>query len=206
MPLPVVGLTGGIASGKSTVARAFETHGVRVVDADQLAREVVEPGTPGLAAIVEAFGDSVLSEDGSLDRKALGARVFGDEAARKTLMGITHPRIAALGVQRMQELQDSGAPYLMYEAALIVENGAYRGMAALVVVSASGEQQLERVLGRDELSAEEAEKRIASQAPLDKKLEVADYVIDNSGTLEQMQQAVADVHTKLLERFGLEVS
>lgn len=202
MPLPVVGLTGGIASGKSTVARAFESHGARVIDADQLAREVVEPGTPGLAAIVEAFGEDVLLADGQLDRKALGARVFADEPARQKLNAITHPRIAALGAQRMMELQDSGAPYLMYEAALIVENGAYRTMGALVVVASSTEAQTRRVLQRDGLDEQEARARIASQAPLERKLEVADYVVHNDGGLDELRVRVREVHEALLERFG----
>jgi dephospho-CoA kinase len=123
MTLPTVGLTGGIASGKSTVARAFAALGVPVIDADQLAREVVERGSEGLAEIVRSFGTGVLQADGSLDRKALARIVFADAARRNELNAITHPRIARLAQERSQAIEATGAPYVLYEAALIVENG-----------------------------------------------------------------------------------
>lgn len=202
MTLPTVGLTGGIASGKSTVARAFAELGVPVVDADLLAREVVEPGTEGLAAIVRVFGADVLNADGTLHRKALGARVFADAALRAQLNAITHPRIAALGAQRMQEIARTGAPYVLYEAALIVENGMYRGMHALVVVAVEEAAQIERLKARDALNDDEARARLAAQAPLAHKLAAADFVIDNSGERDQTLTRVNEVHEALLSRVG----
>jgi dephospho-CoA kinase len=202
MGLKVVGLTGGIASGKSTVARAFAALGVPVVDADRLARDVVAPGTPGLAQIVSTFGEHLLLEDGSLDRKALGALVFADASARAKLNAITHPRIAMAGAERLAELAKTDAPYALYEAALIVENGLYRTMAALVVVSARTEVQVERMLLRDKLGMPEAQARIAAQSSLDEKLKVADFVIHNDGALDALSERVAEVHELLLVKIG----
>jgi dephospho-CoA kinase len=202
MAVPVVGLTGGIASGKSTVARAFGALGVPVVDADQLAREVVAPGSEGLAEIVELFGPEILLPDGSLHRKALGARVFEDAALRQKLNAITHPRIGRLSAQRLASLEHSGAPYALYEAALIVETGMHRGMAALVVVAADPATQVARIEQRDGLDASEAQSRIAAQAPLAAKLAAADFVIDNSAGLSALNARVAEVHEQLKARLA----
>lgn len=202
MKLSTVGLTGGIASGKSTVSRAFQELGVPIVDADLLAREVVEPGSEGLSEIVKVFGADVLLPDGSLDRKALGARVFADASLRAKLNAITHPRIAMLAAERMRKIAEQGVPYAIYEAALIVENGMHRGMQALVVVAVNEAAQLERLKARDALSEDEARARIASQAPLAHKLAAADYVIDNSGERHETLSRVNEVHEKLLERVG----
>jgi dephospho-CoA kinase len=203
MTVPVVGLTGGIASGKSTVARRFGALGVPTVDADLLAREVVLPGTPGLRDIVEVFGREVLLPDGTLDRKALGQRVFQDAAARAQLNAITHPRIAALAAERIRELAKSGAPYTLYEAALIVENGMHRAMHGLIVVSADVTTQLARLMRRDSLAHADANARIQAQAPLEKKLAVADFVIDNSDENEAtLDERVQRVHSALLARVG----
>jgi dephospho-CoA kinase len=199
MAVPVVGLTGGIASGKSTVARAFAELGVPVVDADKLAREVVAPGSAGLADIVETFGADVLLPDGSLDRKALGARVFHDPVLRQELNAITHPRIARLSAKRLANIE-SGAPYALYEAALIVENGLHRAMAALIVVALDTSTQLERMMRRDGLAPAEAHARIAAQSSLAKKVEVADFVIDNGGELSLLLARVAQVHEELTQR------
>lgn len=201
MVVPVVGLTGGIASGKSTVARAFASTGVPVIDADLLAREVVAPGSEGLSALVEAFGDDILAPDGSLDRKALGARVFQNDELRRQLNAITHPRIGRLSAERLAAV-DPSAPYAMYEAALLVENGLHRNMHALVVVSLDELTQLARIMLRDQLSEAEARARIAAQAPLANKLAVADFVIDNGGPLTALDERVAAVHRDLLSRFG----
>lgn len=206
MAFGVVGLTGGIGSGKSTVARLFREQGVPVVDADQIARDVVEPGTDGLEAVVEAFGDGVLDPYGRLDRKRLGERVFVDEAARKKLEGILHPRIGAASMARFAELAQREHPYAIYEAALLVENGIHRTMQALVVVSASEEKQIARVMARDGLDEAAARQRIAAQLPLADKVAVADYVIDNDGPLEATRARTLEVHRALLERFGGEAS
>jgi dephospho-CoA kinase len=200
MAVPVVGLTGGIASGKSTVARVFASLGVPVIDADQLAREVVAPGSDGLAAIVESFGPEVLLPDGTLDRKALGARVFADAELRRTLNAITHPRIARLSAERLASIDPSRAAYALYEAALIVENGLHRAMTALVVVAVDASTQLSRMVLRDGLALHEAEGRLAAQAPLAAKLEAADFVIDNNGELDTLAGRVREVHEQLLGR------
>lgn len=202
MATPVVGLTGGIACGKSTVARRFAALGVPVVDADAIARDVVRPGTSGLSAVREAFGDGVLATDGALDRKALGARVFGDDAARRRLEAILHPRIAAESAARFRSLQDSGAPYLLYEAALLVETGRHRDLAALVVVAASPGTQLARLVARDGEGEDAARRRIAAQMPIEEKVSVADHVIWNDGTIADAHARVDEVHAALVRRFG----
>lgn len=198
MSKPIIGLTGGIASGKSTIAGFFEELGIPVIDADQLAREVVAPGSEGLAEVVEAFGDGVLFSDGSLDRKKLGALVFSDEDARMKLNAITHPRIGALGAERIASHQESAAPYLIYEAALLVEGGIHAGFDGLVVVAVESETQLQRLMARDRSSREEAEGRISSQLPMSRKVEVADHVIMNEGTLDQARERVQQVHEAIL--------
>lgn len=200
MAVPVVGLTGGIASGKSTVARAFAELGIPVIDADQLAREVVAPGSEGLAEIVSSFGRDVLLPDGSLDRKALGARVFQDRDLRQKLNAITHPRIARLSAERLAAIAPGSAPYALYEAALIVESGLHRPMSALVVVALEARAQIERIARRDGLDVGEAERRIHAQAPLEQKLQAADFVIDNRGELSGLSRQVEEVHRQLLTR------
>ena len=186
----IIGLTGGIASGKSTVARLLVARGARVIDADQLARQVVAPGTPGLAEVVEAFGTQVLGPDGALDRAALGERVFGDEAARRRLEAITHPRIAARFLQETERAAEQGVPVLVYEAALLVESGARAAVQELVVVAATPEVQVARVAARDGLGEAAARARIAAQAPLKEKLAVADHVIKNEGSLAELEAQV----------------
>lgn len=198
--VPVVGLTGGIASGKSTVARFFEAQGVPVVDADQVAREIVAPGSDALREIVEAFGEGVLAPDGSLDRKALAAVVFADPGARKRLEAITHPRIGIASAERIRALAASHPPYILYEAALLVENGLHRGLAALVVVAAEEATQIARLRERDGLSEDEARGRVAAQAPLARKVEAADFVIWTDTTLEETEARVRATHAALLAK------
>lgn len=202
MTTPVVGLTGGIAAGKSTVARGFHALGVPVVDADKLAREAVAPGSPGLAEIVSVFGADVLLPDGNLDRKGLGARVFADASLRLRLNAITHPRIAELGARQIAEHAQRGADYVVYEAPLIVENNLHRGMHALVVVAVDPRVQLLRLMQRDGLTESEARARIEAQMPLEKKLEVADFVVDNSGEPEVLHERVHEIHGLVLARLG----
>lgn len=198
----IVGLTGGIASGKSTVAEVLRGLGVAIVDADVVAREVVAPGTPGLAAIVEAFGAEVLDAAGALDRKALGARVFGDAAARRTLEAITHPRIFARSMEQLAHVAGSGAPYGVYDAALLVENGSYKMLQALVVVAAPPELQRARLVARDGLTPEEADARIAAQLPLERKIAVADHVIWNDADRDTLHARALAVHQALTSRFS----
>ena len=183
----VFGLTGGIASGKSTVAKRIRARGIPVVDADLLAREVVARGTIGFDAVVRAFGAGVVGGDGDLDRKALGALVFGDPVARKKLNAIVHPLIFAKSAERMQELSAEGHAVACYEAALLVENGMSEAFRPLVVVAAPLPVQIERVVARDGLSRQEALARIDAQLSLAEKVAMADYVVDNSGTEHELE-------------------
>ena len=200
--MQVFGLTGGIASGKSEVARLLRARGVPVVDADAIAREVVAPGTSGLAALVDAFGASILLPDGSLDRKALGARVFTDDVARRTLNAITHPRISTRTTERIAELQASHDPLGAYDAALLVENGVHALFRPLVVVAASEPLQIARCMARDGLTEDEARARVRSQMPLAKKIAVADFVIENDGTLAELEAEVDATLQAIRERLG----
>ena len=189
----VIGLTGGIGSGKSTVAAMFRELGAAVVDADKLARRVVEPGSGALAEIVERFGPEILTGDGELDRKRLGEIVFNDELARKALNAITHPRIGRLSQQEIAKHAEAGAELVLYEAALIVENRLHEWMAGLIVVSVPPEIQLRRLVDRDEIDRESAQARIEAQLPLEDKCAPATFVIDNSGDLDATRERVREV-------------
>ena len=196
------GLTGGIACGKSTVARMFEELGARVLDADQIARDVVRRGEPAYGEIVREFGEEVLLPDGTIDRAALGRIVFSDAARRSRLNALTHPRIALESAKRLQSLKAGGASIVLYEAALLVETGGYKMHEGLIVVASRPEVHLSRLQARDGCSEDEARKKIASQLPLEKKTAVADYVIDNSGSLEETQAQVRKVWESLLSKCG----
>jgi len=186
----VIGLTGNIGSGKSTVARLFAAAGVPVVDADRVARDVVAPGMPALLEIAARF-PGVVSDAGELNRPALGARVFADPDERAALEAILHPRIALEVRRRLQALEDEGHPVALYEAALIVENGLQRGQDGLIVVTAPPAVRLQRVLARDGLSENEARQRIAAQLPEEQKVAVATMVLDNGGALAALIPQVA---------------
>jgi len=198
----VIGLTGGIASGKSTVGRMLAERGAAIVDADLLARQVVEPGQPALAELVARFGPAILTPGGELDRKRLGAIAFSDPAARADLGRITHPRIAAASANAIATYADAGASVVFYEAALLVENRAHLGLAALIVVSVTAEVQHARLVSRDGLSADEATARIASQAPLAAKLAAATWVIENHGERDALALEVERVVAAVEARFG----
>jgi dephospho-CoA kinase len=198
----VIGLTGGIASGKSTVARMLAERGAAVVDADLLARQIVEPGQPALAELIARFGPAILTPDGQLDRKRLGAIAFADPAARADLNRITHPRIAAASAGAIARFGDAGANVVFYEAALLVENRAHAGLAALIVVSAAAETQHARLVARDGMAADEATARIAAQAPLADKIAVATWVIHNDGDEAQLAREVDRVVGEIEARYG----
>ena len=189
--MKVLGLTGNIASGKSTVARMLEGMGARIIDADQIAREVVEPEKPAWVDIVKKFGPGILSPDGSIDRRRLGEIVFGDESQRKLLMDITHPRIKEAVREQLAEFKEENAPVVVIEAALIVEKGGLREfLDGLIVVTADEETQIERLVKRSGHTREEALARIGSQMPAGEKALHADYLIDNSGTEEETEAEV----------------
>lgn len=193
MPIRVFGLTGGLASGKSSVAARFRARGLPVIDADQIAREVVEPGSEGLAQVVEAFGEGVLLPDGSLDRARLGELVFAAPEKRRALNAILHPRIAALSAQRIAELDAKGEPLACYEAALLVENHLADAFRPLIVVAVPLDVQLARAMARDGSTEEQARARIAAQLPLPAKVAAANFVIDNAGEPETTQRRADEV-------------
>ena len=197
------GLTGGIASGKSTVAARLASRGVPVLDADAFAREVVLPGSPGLAEIQEAFGAGVLLPDGNLDRKALARVVFADETARRRLNAITHPRIGALTATRAGALAARGEPLVCYEAALIVENGMADAFRPLVAVTAPEEVRIARTVQRDGSTEEAARARIAAQVSLAEMTQAADFVIQNDGDLDALHRATDDALAQVCERAGV---
>ena len=195
----LVGLTGSISTGKSTVSAMFAHQGARVIDADLLSREVVMPGQPAYARILEEFGSHLVLEDGSLDRKALGAIVFADPARRKRLEEITHPAIG-LRQQRILSVLDEEAfeDVVIWDVALLFEGGGVAKMDRVVVVYADPETERRRLMERDGLSEADARARIASQMPIAEKAKLADHVIDNSGTREDTERQVRTVYGALL--------
>jgi dephospho-CoA kinase len=183
------GLTGNIGSGKSTVARLLAARGVPVIDADRIAREVVEPGRPALLEIAQRF-PGVVGPEGTLDRKALAARVFGDPDELAALNGIVHPRIADDAATRMAAFAEAGHPFAIYEAALIVENNLHPGLDGLIVVTAPLDAQLARLRLRDGMTDAEARARLAAQLPQEEKTRHATVVIENGGSESELAAQV----------------
>jgi dephospho-CoA kinase len=199
----VVGLTGGIASGKSLVANILEKLGAVVVDADLLAREVVAPGEPAYCAIIKEFGSGVVGPDGVLDRTALGRIVFADAAARKALEKITHPRIAERAARRIEDERMRGTFVLFYVVPLLIEAGLTSMVDEVWLVFVGREVQLARLMERDAISCEEALRKIEAQMPLCEKTAYADVIIDNSGLPEETKRCVTVEWNRLLERMSL---
>lgn len=192
-----IGLTGGIASGKSAVADLLAGLGAQVIDADVLAREVVEPGTPGLAAVRDRFGASVIAPSGELDRAALAAIVFADPAARRDLEAIVHPAVR----KRASELEeDATAPVVVHVIPLLVETGQAEAFDRVVVVDVPAGIQRERLMARSGLSAPEADARIAAQSSREERLAVADHVLDNAGTSARLEEQVGALWDVLATR------
>jgi dephospho-CoA kinase len=184
--MKVIGLTGGIASGKSTAARLLEELGAPVIDADLLAREAVRPGSDSLGAIVARFGNRLLQADGSLDRAALGRMVFALPEARKELEGIIHPEVRRLARLALQGLKESGAPVVFYMAPLLMEAGADTLCDEIWVVDLDEASQLQRITARDGMAPDEARLRMAAQMPLAEKAARGDLVVNNRGTVEEL--------------------
>ena len=195
-----VGLTGGVASGKSTVSAILAELGAVIIDADLLAREVVEPGTEGLAEVVAAFGPGVLTDDGALDRPAVGARVFADEEARRTLEAIIHPRVRRRG-RELEAAAPSGA-LVVHDIPLLAETGQPGNFDAVLVVDVPTGLQVERMVRDRGMTVADAEARIAAQATREQRLAVATHVIDNTGTLEDLRRRVTEVYEELRSRAG----
>ncbi len=192
-----VGLTGGIGSGKSEVSRRLAGRGAVLIDADAIAREVVEPGTPGLAQVVSAFGAGVLRPDGALDRPRLGELVFADPQQLARLNAIVHPLVG----RRMAELEataaDADGAVVVHDVPLIAENNLAAGFDLVVVVDAPEATQLDRLTGQRGMAREHAEARMAAQATRARRLEIADVVIDNSGSLEDLDRQVSELWERL---------
>jgi dephospho-CoA kinase len=195
-----VGLTGGVASGKSTVSDMLRELGAVVVDADVLAREVVMAGTPGLAAVVAEFGPEVLTSDGELDRPAVARLVFADECARRRLEGIIHPLVRAAAA----ELAASAAPdvLVVHDIPLLVESGQAGAYDAVIVVDVPAELQVERMVRDRGMTRAEAEARIRAQASREQRLAVATHVIDNTSSLERLRAKVREVYDDLVAEAG----
>ncbi|EMD38153.1 hypothetical protein CERSUDRAFT_113304 [Gelatoporia subvermispora B] len=198
----VIGLTGGIATGKSTVSTLLQTHGVPVVDADVLAREVVQPGTPALAQIAAHFGAGVLRPDGALDRAALGAIVFADEAQRAVLNSIVHPAVRRAMFWEVLRHWRRGERVCVLDVPLLIEGGLWKYVAKVVVVYCSPEIQLQRLMKRDRSSRQDASARLTAQLPIAEKVQYGDIVIDNSGTLQDLESQVSGLVTKLNKEAG----
>lgn len=195
----LVGLTGGIGSGKSTVARLLEKRGAVVFDADLLAREAVEPGTPGHAAVIERFGADVLAPGGELDREALASIVFADPSARRDLEGIVHPEVRRLFAEGSEAYRDTDR-VVVFSAPLLVETGMHTAFEILVVVSATVATQIERLMRQRGMSEASIRARIEAQAPLEDKAAVADFLVDNEGTLEELESQVERLWNDLSPR------
>lgn len=193
-----VGLTGGIGAGKSEVSRLLMEHGAVLIDADRIAREVVAPGTPGLAAVVEAFGPDVLAGDGSLDRPKLGSIVFADPDKLAVLNSIVHPLVGA----RSRELEESAAEdaVVVHDVPLLAENGLAPLYDLVIVVDAAPETQLDRLVRLRGMTEEDARARMAAQATREKRREIADVVIDNDVPLEELRERVDQVWDDLVRR------
>jgi len=190
-----VGLTGGVASGKSTVSAILDELGAVIIDADVLAREVVAQGTPGLERVVAEFGTEVLTPDGDLDRPAMGRLVFGDEDARRRLEAIVHPLV----FERIVELEEAAGPddIVVHDIPLLAESGRSDSFDAVIVVDATREQQLDRMTTERGWTREDAEARMLAQASREERLAVATHVIENTGTLEELRARVEDVFAEL---------
>lgn len=198
----LIGLTGGIGSGKSTVAALLAQHGWQVVDADAIAREIVEPGQPALARLVEAFGEDILAEDGTLRRSLLAQRAFADAEHTQVLNSITHPAIEEETQRRFAAARAAGEPFVIYDMPLLVDKGLHTGMDAVIVVDVDTDTRIARLVEFRGLDEADARARIAAQVSDDVRLGAADYVIDNNGTLSQLAPQVAEVVGAIEKRWA----
>ncbi|HVF28570.1 MAG TPA: dephospho-CoA kinase [Pyrinomonadaceae bacterium] len=193
-----VGLTGSIAVGKTFIAATLAELGCRVLDADSVARTVVEPGQEGLKAVIEAFGTAILTQDGQLDRARLGAIVFAEEKRRQLLNSILHPLIIAAQDEQLREWErEEPGGIAVVDAALMIESGSFRRFDKLIVAHCSAKVQIERLMKRNGLTRLEAEKRITAQMPQEEKMRYADYLIDTSGSFEESRRQTQQVYNSL---------
>lgn len=200
--MKLIGLTGGIGSGKSTVAQLLVRHCWELVDADQIARDIVEPGQPALTELAQAFGEDILQEDGSLDRGLLASRAFSSREKTAVLNSITHPRINEETQARFDAARQAGADFVVYDMPLLVDKGLHKDMDATIVVDVDAEERVRRLVAYRGLDEEDARRRIAAQIPDDVRRAVADFIIDNNGPLEALDEQVEGVAEKLRARLG----
>ena len=194
----LTGLTGGIATGKTTVSEMFVKLGAHLIDADVIARDVVKPDTPAWKEIISAFGESVLDDKKEINREKLAAEIFNDSEKRKILESITHHRIIEEENRLINDLQDKNkSEIIVLDAALLIEAGHHNRVDKLIIVYLDRETQIKRLIGRDNLSFADAEKRVNSQMPLDEKVKLADYVIDNGKSLDEVEKQVSKVYSDL---------
>jgi dephospho-CoA kinase len=189
----LIGLTGGIASGKSTVATILKQLGAAVINADELSREVVQPGNEAWKEIVETFGADILQSDKTLDRKKLRTMVFNSPEARKKLEAIIHPKVRALAEERIRELAAAGRSIIVYEVPLLFEGQLHLWLRPVILVACDVNAQKQRLRDRDHLTNTEAQRHIDAQMSLEEKRKLADYVIENNGSLEELEQQVKSV-------------
>ena len=204
--MAIVGLTGGIASGKSTVAARLKERGATIIDADQVARDVVEVGKPAFGSIRATFGEGILAEGGGIDRAALGKIVFADPMKLAMLNAIVHPAIMAQVGRDLLSYRSQGLNWVVYEAALVIENGLSPGLTELIAVLCPPDEQLRRLLARNPMSNEEARARIASQTDNVRRREVAHRVIENGGTVEELLLRADEVFEELVDAYGRPVN
>ncbi len=195
-----VGLTGGIASGKSTVAAIFADLGARLIDADLLARRAVEPGTGALGRVAAEFGGEYLLPDGSLDRKKMGRLVFSDSKRRAALEAIVHPEVWRLAAaERERIVREDSKAVIIYDAALLIESGGHRKADRVIVVAADAETQILRLMGRDRLSRQEARRRVEAQMPLEEKKKFADHLIDSTWPIDRIKEECKRLYALFLD-------
>ena len=196
----VVGLTGGIATGKSTVCRMLEDRGAYIVDTDVIAREVVKPGQPGWQEVVNFFGEDIVCPDGRLDRKKLGAIVFNEPWEREMLEKMLHPKIFVEKERKIKEIEKRNPrSIVIIDIPLLLELNRQNSVDAVILVYVSPQVQIERLTRRDDSGLDDAQSRIGSQMPIDDKVQYAHFVINNEGTVEETEKAVAEVYDKLKE-------
>ncbi|MBE7365032.1 dephospho-CoA kinase [Corynebacterium aurimucosum] len=200
--MKLIGLTGGIGSGKSTVSQLLVRHGWELVDADQIARDIVEPGQPALTELAQAFGEDILQEDGSLDRGLLASRAFSSREKTAVLNSITHPRINEETQARFDAARQAGADFVVYDMPLLVDKGLHKDMDATIVVDVDAEERVRRLVAYRGLDEEDARRRIAAQIPDDVRRAAADFIIDNNGPREALDEQVEGVVEKLRARLG----
>lgn len=195
--MKIIGLTGGIGSGKSTVARILQEHGFPIVDADLIAREIVEPGQPALAELAKEFGEDILNADGSLDRGLLASRAFTNKGTTQRLNNITHPRINQRTQELFDEARENGAEAVIYDMPLLIDKGLHKDMDATIVVHAAEHVRLERLTTKRGLDVDDVRRRINAQIDDETRKQHADILLDNNGTEEDLTQQIAQAVDKI---------